>query len=125
STPGRNRGSECECAIPPYDHAGWIPNVRGDDQLRTAWLGDGQDRLSVRWRRSGERLALAPDARCLRRLATRAAANAGFNEYVPDRNEKDFDRPIISESLGLPAVFLLDRKSTRLNSSHGSISYAV
>lgn len=57
-------------------------------------------------------------------LAVEAAAAAGFtdfrpdacliNRYVPgarlslhqDRNERDFDRPIVSVSLGLPAVFL-------------------
>ena len=58
------------------------------------------------------------------RLATRAAAAAGFagfepdacliNRYEPgarlamhqDRNERDFGAPIVSVSLGLPAVFL-------------------
>lgn len=58
------------------------------------------------------------------RLAAAAAAAAGFagfvpdacliNRYVPgarltlhqDRNEKDFGAPIVSVSLGLPAVFL-------------------
>jgi alkylated DNA repair protein (DNA oxidative demethylase) len=57
-------------------------------------------------------------------LATRAAAEAGFvgfipdacliNRYAPgarltlhqDRNERDFTAPIVSVSLGLPAVFL-------------------
>ena len=57
-------------------------------------------------------------------LATRAGAHAGFanfesdaclvNRYVPgarltlhqDRNERDFDAPIVSVSLGLPATFL-------------------
>lgn len=57
-------------------------------------------------------------------LATSAAEKAGFpgfspdacliNRYVPgarltlhqDRNESDFDAPIVSVSLGLPAVFL-------------------
>lgn len=57
-------------------------------------------------------------------LATRAAASAGFagfapdaclvNRYEPgarltlhqDRNERDFEAPIVSVSLGLPAVFL-------------------
>lgn len=57
-------------------------------------------------------------------LATRAAAKAGFdgfasdacliNRYEPgarlslhqDRNERDFGAPIVSVSLGLPAVFL-------------------
>jgi len=57
-------------------------------------------------------------------LATRAAAHAGFqgfepdacliNRYEPgarltlhqDRNERDFSAPVVSVSLGLPAVFL-------------------
>ena len=57
-------------------------------------------------------------------IAARAAAKAGFpnfapdacliNRYTPgtrlslhqDRNERDFDAPIVSVSLGLPAVFL-------------------
>jgi len=58
------------------------------------------------------------------RLATEAAAQAGFaafrpdaclvNRYLPgtrlslhqDRNERDFGQPIVSVSLGIPAVFL-------------------
>lgn len=67
------------------------------------------------------------------RLAVAAAAAAGFagfapdacliNRYVPgarltlhqDRNEKDFGAPIVSVSLGLPAVFLFGggRRSDR------------
>ena len=57
-------------------------------------------------------------------LASRAAARAGFDGFVPDaclvnqyepgarlslhqdRNERDLDAPIVSVSLGLPAVFL-------------------
>jgi alkylated DNA repair protein (DNA oxidative demethylase) len=57
-------------------------------------------------------------------LATRAAAEAGFDGFIPDaclinryapgarltlhqdRNEQDFGAPIVSVSLGLPAVFL-------------------
>ncbi|HEV2303273.1 MAG TPA: DNA oxidative demethylase AlkB [Stellaceae bacterium] len=57
-------------------------------------------------------------------LATRAAAAAGFSGFLPDsclvnryepgtrlslhqdRNERDFAQPIVSLSLGLPAVFL-------------------
>jgi alkylated DNA repair protein (DNA oxidative demethylase) len=59
-----------------------------------------------------------------RDLATRAAAHAGYagfdpdaclvNRYAPgsrlslhqDRNERDFGQPIVSLSLGLPAIFL-------------------
>ena len=57
-------------------------------------------------------------------LATQAASAAGFNDFVPDaclinqykvgasmglhqdKNEVDFKQPIVSVSLGLPAVFL-------------------
>jgi DNA oxidative demethylase len=57
-------------------------------------------------------------------LAADAAAHAGFGGFVPDaclvnryepgarmslhqdKNERDFDQPIVSVSLGLPAVFL-------------------
>ncbi len=57
-------------------------------------------------------------------LAADAAAHAGFGRFVPDaclinryepgarmslhqdKNERDFDQPIVSVSLGLPAVFL-------------------
>jgi DNA oxidative demethylase len=60
----------------------------------------------------------------LERLAVRAAAAAGYERFVPDaclvnryepgaklslhqdRNERDFGAPIVSVSLGLPAVFL-------------------
>jgi alkylated DNA repair protein (DNA oxidative demethylase) len=60
----------------------------------------------------------------LRDLAARAAVEAGFeafdpdacliNRYVPgakmalhqDKDEKDFGAPIVSVSLGLPAIFL-------------------
>ena len=58
------------------------------------------------------------------RLASSAAAQAGYAGFVPDaclinryepgtrlslhqdRNERDFDQPIVSVSLGIPAVFL-------------------
>lgn len=61
----------------------------------------------------------------LRALAAQAAARAGFAGFAPDsclinlyepgarlslhqdRNERDFAQPIVSVSLGLPAVFLL------------------
>jgi alkylated DNA repair protein (DNA oxidative demethylase) len=67
------------------------------------------------------------------RLARRAAAEAGYDGFTPDaclinryepgsrlslhqdRNERDFAAPIVSVSLGLPAVFLFggDRRSDR------------
>jgi DNA oxidative demethylase len=77
-------------------------------------------------------------------LATRAAARGGFDRFVPDaclinryepggklslhqdRNERDFDAPIVSVSLGLPAVFLFGgRKRTdrprRVKLTHGDV----
>ena len=79
------------------------------------------------------------------RLAEQAAAQAGFpafspdaclvNRYEPgarltlhqDRNERDFSAPIVSVSLGLPAVFLfggLSRgdKAMRIALRHGDVA---
>ena len=68
---------------------------------------------------------------CLTDLAQRAAAQAGYpnfqpdacliNEYVPgaklslhqDKDEKDLRAPIVSLSLGLPAVFLFGTSSRK------------
>ncbi len=77
-------------------------------------------------------------------LAQFAAMEAGFPDYNPDaclinrylpgsrltlhqdKNEKDFDAPIVSVSLGMPAIFLfggLDRgdKATRIPLSNGDV----
>ena len=77
-------------------------------------------------------------------LAQSAAAAAGFPSFMPDaclvnryepgarltlhqdKNERDFSNPIVSVSLGLPAVFLfggLDRneKTVRLPINHGDV----
>lgn len=77
-------------------------------------------------------------------LAERAAAAAGFpdfrpdscliNRYAPgarmslhqDRNERDFDQPIVSVSLGLPATFLFggaarSDRPRRLPLHHGDV----
>jgi alkylated DNA repair protein (DNA oxidative demethylase) len=77
-------------------------------------------------------------------LATRAAARAGFDGFVPDaclvnryepgarltlhqdKNERDFGAPIVSVSLGIPAVFLFggekrsDRQK-RIALEHGDV----
>ena len=84
-----------------------------------------------------------PDA--FRRLAIDAASAAGYegfvpdacliNRYVPgtrltlhqDRNERDFRQPIVSVSLGLPAVFLFggmkrSDKAARIPLEHGDVA---
>lgn len=77
-------------------------------------------------------------------LATHAAARAGFDGFVPDaclvnryapgarltlhqdRNERDFEQPIVSVSFGLPAVFLFgglrrSDKALRVPLVHGDV----
>ena len=77
-------------------------------------------------------------------LATNAAAKAGFKKFVPDaclinryepgtrlslhqdKNERDFYEPIVSVSLGIPAVFLFGGskradKTIRVPLNHGDV----
>jgi DNA oxidative demethylase len=77
-------------------------------------------------------------------LASRAATRAGFqgfvpdacliNRYVPgtrltlhqDKNERDFEAPIVSVSLGLPATFLWggaarSDRPCRVHLNHGDV----
>ena len=87
------------------------------------WVSDASGyRYDPRDPDSGRPWPAMPDA--FAALATQAAARAGFDGFVPDaclvnryepgarltlhqdRNERDFDAPIVSVSLGLPAVFL-------------------
>jgi DNA oxidative demethylase len=105
-TPG---GYEMSVAMTNCGGAGWITDRRGyrydglDPETGRSWpaipkvfLG-----LAVRAAEAGGFANFSPDA-CL------------INRYVPgaklslhqDRNERDFAQPIVSVSLGLPAVFL-------------------
>jgi alkylated DNA repair protein (DNA oxidative demethylase) len=91
---------------------------------------------------SGEPWPLLPSA--FGELAQRAAAAAGFENFAPDaclvnryepgarltlhqdKNERDFDQPIVSVSLGVSAVFLfggLKRKdrAQRVTLGHGDV----
>ena len=85
-----------------------------------------------------------PMPRQFRELADRAAATAGFLDFSPDaclvnryepgarlslhqdRNERDFGAPIVSVSLGLPAIFLWGgaertQRPTRIRLLHGDV----
>ena len=78
------------------------------------------------------------------RLATHAAAEAGFDGFVPDaclvnryepgsrltlhqdKNERDYAAPIVSVSLGIPAVFLFGGpkradNTLRVHVTHGAV----
>lgn len=125
-TPG---GFRMSVAMTNCGTAGWVTE-------RSGYRYDVIDPVSgVRW----------PDMpACFAELATEAAAQAGFNgfaadaclinRYEPgarmslhqDKNERDFDAPIVSVSLGIPAVFLFgglnrsDRPS-RIALTHGDV----
>ncbi|MDR3533121.1 MAG: DNA oxidative demethylase AlkB [Rhodopila sp.] len=125
-TPG---GFTMSVAMTNCGDAGWVTDRRG-------YRYDAVDP------ESGRRWPAIPIV--FAELATRAAAKAGFpafapdacliNRYVPgarltlhqDKNERDFDAPIVSVSLGLPATFLwgsLARsdRPRRVHLSHGDV----
>jgi alkylated DNA repair protein (DNA oxidative demethylase) len=91
---------------------------------------------------TGRRWPAMPDV--FSDLAGQAAARAGFPSFVPDacllnryepgarsslhqdKNERDFSAPIVSVSLGLPAVFLLgglrrSDRTLRVPLAHGDV----
>jgi DNA oxidative demethylase len=125
-TPG---GYRMSVAMTNCGAAGWLTD-------RTGYRYDGIDPESGRpW---------PPIPSIFADLAAEAASEAGFEGFVPDaclinryepgaklslhqdRNEKDFGAPIVSVSLGLPAVFLfggLKRtdRPLRIPLDHGDI----
>ncbi len=123
-TPG---GFTMSVAMTNCGAAGWITDRRG-------YRYDGIDPESG--------LAWPPMPAVFSDLAQRAAAAAGFAAFVPDgclinryrpgarltlhqdKDERDFGAPIVSISLGLPAVFLWgglarSNRARRVTLSHG------
>jgi alkylated DNA repair protein (DNA oxidative demethylase) len=114
-------------AAAPFRHmitpGGWRMSVAMSNCGRAGWITDRKGyRYAPSDPETGEAWPAMPEA--IRSLAARAAAAGGFpgfepdacliNRYEPgsrlslhqDRNERDFGAPIVSVSLGLPAVFL-------------------
>src|SRR4051794_16634572 len=105
-TPG---GHQMSVAMTNCGNAGWVTD-------RTGYRYDGIDPDS------GRPWPEMPDV--LRQLAAEAAAEGGFAHFAPDaclinryepgarmslhqdKDEQDFAAPIVSVSLGLPAIFL-------------------
>lgn len=125
-TPGGHRMS---IAMTNCGTAGWVTD-------RTGYRYDGRDPESGRpW---------PPMPEVFAELAGQAAARVGYDGFVPDaclinryepgarlslhqdKNERDFEAPIVSVSLGLPAVFLFggsNRADTprRVRLAHGDV----
>ena len=105
-TPG---GFTMSVAMTNAGRAGWVTD-------RTGYRYDAQDP------ESGKKWPAMPDL--FAALAARAADQAGFKNFAPDsclinryepdsqlslhqdKNERDYAAPIVSVSLGLPAIFL-------------------
>lgn len=125
-TPG---GHQMSVAMTNCGEAGWVTDRRG-------YRYDGADP------ESGKAWPTMPAAFCeLAESAAREAGFAGFapdacliNRYEPgakmslhqDRDEKDFSAPIVSVSLGLPAIFLFggmkrSDKPQRYRLEHGDV----
>jgi DNA oxidative demethylase len=106
-TPGGQRMSVAMSACGPL---GWISDRAGyryspvDPASGAAWPAMPQEllQLAVRAARLAGFADFNPDA-CLINCYT-PAARMGLHQ---DRDEKDFTQPIVSLSLGMPAVFLL------------------
>jgi alkylated DNA repair protein (DNA oxidative demethylase) len=125
-TPGGHRMS---VAMTNCGSLGWVSD-------RTGYRYDAIDPDS------GQKWPAMPPV--LRRLADDAAADAGFNGFAPeaclinryvpgaklslhqDKDELDFGAPIVSVSLGLPAIFLFGSlrradKPARYRLEHGDV----
>ncbi|QHO75083.1 alpha-ketoglutarate-dependent dioxygenase AlkB [Bradyrhizobium sp. CCBAU 051011] len=125
-TPGGHRMS---VAMTNCGGVGWVAD-------RTGYRYDAIDP------ESGQKWPAMPPV--LRRLAADAADDAGFNGFAPeaclinryvsgaklslhqDRDERDFGAPIVSVSLGLPAIFLFGGpkradKTARYRLEHGDV----
>jgi alkylated DNA repair protein (DNA oxidative demethylase) len=125
-TPG---GFRMSVAMTNCGDRGWVTDRRGyrydsiDPEVQTPW---------------------PPMPQPFMELATAAAKEAGFPAFVPDaclvnryepgarltlhqdKNERDFTEPIVSVSLGLPAIFLFGGeertdKTTRVPVIHGDV----
>jgi DNA oxidative demethylase len=125
-TPG---GHQMSVAMTNCGEAGWVTD-------RSGYRYDGADP------ESGKAWPAIPPVFC--ELADSAAREAGFTSFTPDaclinryepgakmslhqdRDEKDFSAPIVSVSLGLPAIFLFgglkrSDKPQRYRLAHGDV----
>jgi alkylated DNA repair protein (DNA oxidative demethylase) len=106
SVPG---GGIMSVAMTNCGRAGWITDQRGyrysaiDPATDTPWpaIPERFHALAARAAEAAGYAAFAPDACLINRYAT--GARMGLHQ---DKDERDFDQPIVSVSLGLTATFL-------------------
>ncbi|MFC5473576.1 DNA oxidative demethylase AlkB [Paraherbaspirillum soli] len=134
-------------AVAPFRHlvtpGGFVMSVAMSNCGALGWVSDRSGyRYDAIDPNSGRHWPTMPAA--FLRLAQDAAREAGFNRFVPDaclinryepgtrlslhqdRDERDFEQPIVSVSLGLPAVFLFGGlrrtdKPSRVPLTHGDV----
>lgn len=123
------RGFEISAAMTNCGGLGWVSDRQG-------YRYDSQDPTTNKpW-------PLMPD--CFRHLAVSAAVEVGFDDFQPDaclinqyqvgasmglhqdKNESDYNQPIVSVSLGIPALFKfggLSRtdKTLKITLAHGDV----
>jgi len=141
------RALDCVLARAPFRHmltpGGYRMSVAMSNCGRLGWVTDRRGyRYDERDPETHLRWPAMPPG--FAALATRAAGTAGFADFAPDsclinryhpgarlalhqdRNERDFSQPIVSVSLGLPAIFLFggprrSDRARRLALEHGDV----
>jgi alkylated DNA repair protein (DNA oxidative demethylase) len=131
----------------PFRHmttpGGFIMSVAMTNCGAAGWVSDTSGyRYTAVDPQSGERWPAMPGA--FAQLAREAAAQGGFDGFVPDaclinrydpgarlslhqdKNERDYSAPIVSVSLGLPALFLFGgtrraERPQRVPVAHGDV----
>ena len=107
-------GWKMSVALTNCGDAGWVTDRTGyrydaiDPETGRRWPAIPQAfiHLAVEAARAADFIGFRPDA-C---LVNRYAPGARLSLHQ-DRNERDFDQPIVSVSLGLPAIFLWGGKT--------------
>ncbi len=141
------QATEAVLAQAPLRHmqtpGGYTMSVSTSSCGALGWVSDARGyRYAVCDPVSGQTWPAMPE--CFLALARRAAAQAGYadfrpeacliNQYVPgaklslhqDRDERDLSAPIVSVSLGLPAIFLFggtarSQRPQRYRLAHGDV----
>src|SRR5207245_3314134 len=100
------------------------------EQLRPLIAAAGGEPAAVLTRRAADAPDLPPAARAFLASPDETALEADLawlrlsGARILLSTDPEYP-PLLAESSGAPELSARDRKSTRLNSSHGSISYAV